>query len=126
MEDPDYDKNLATLYLSVLMTLKQDHYFLSMNPRVWLTYTSMYPGLAPEDSCDCEDCQEERKEKEIDALILPIVNLLRKRIRENTQEEKKQEGESCGCARDEFCGCELPTPRDKEDIFTQFSFFNRL
>jgi hypothetical protein len=125
MEDPDYDKNLATLYLSVLMTLKQDHYFLSMNPRVWLTYTSMYPGLAPEGFCECKDCQEEREEKEIDALILPIVNLLKKRIREDIK--KKEEGEKdCECSQDEFCSCEVVTPENKKDVSYQCNCYNRL
>jgi len=120
------DKSLAALYYSVLLRLKETTTFSMFNSDVWNEYKKMYPDLEPDFPCDCKDCQEERKEKEIDALILPIVNLLRKTIRENTQEEKKGEGKDCGCSQDEFCSCELPTAREKKDISKQFNFFNRL
>jgi hypothetical protein len=63
----------------------------------------MYLGLEGEGFCECKDCQEEKEEKEIAALILPIVNLLKKTIRE--QKAGKKEPESCECSRDEYCSC---------------------
>jgi len=117
------DKSLASLYYSVLLTLNETSLYKSINPEVWNEYKKMYLGLEDEGFCECKDCQQQKEEKEIDALILPIVNLLRKRIRENTQEEKKEEEKGCGCSQ---CTCELPKGRENEDIFTQFSFFNRL
>ena len=104
MEDPDYDRNLATLYRTVLMTLKQDSYFKAIKANVWKEYEKMYPDLEPDFPCDCKDCQEEKEEKEIAALILPIVNLLKKRLREEKREKK--EPEDCECTRDEYCSCQ--------------------
>ena len=101
MENPDKDRNLAALYLSVLTLLKQDSYFKAVNAKVWQEYVKMYPGLKADYDCECSDCQKEKEEKEIDALILPIVNHLKKRIR-----EEKKEPQDCECTRDEYCSCQ--------------------
>lgn len=94
MEDPDGDRNLATLYLTVLILLKEDSYFKAVNARVWQEYVKMYPGLKADYDCECSDCQKEREEKEIDALILPIVNHLKKRIREDKKKKEEKGDES--------------------------------
>ena len=104
IEDPGGNKNLAAIYLSVLTLLKQDSYFKAVNAKVWQEYVKMYPGLKADYDCECSDCQKEREEKEIDALILPIVNLLKKRIREEKREKK--EPQDCECTRDEYCSCQ--------------------
>lgn len=98
------DKSIAALYYSVLLTLNETSLYKSINEKVWNEYKKMYLGLEDEGFCECKDCQEERNEKEIDALILPIVNLLKKRIREEKKEKK--EPESCECSRDEYCSCQ--------------------
>jgi len=98
------DKSLAALYYSVLLTLNETSLYKNINEKVWNEYKKMYLGLEDEGFCECKDCQEERNEKEIDALILPIVNLLKKRIREEKKEKK--EPESCECSRDEYCSCQ--------------------
>jgi hypothetical protein len=98
------DKSLASLYYSVLLTLNETSLYKSINTGVWNEYKKMYLGLESEGFCECKDCQEEREEKEIAALILPIVNLLKKTIRE--QKEGKKEPESCECSRDEYCSCQ--------------------
>jgi hypothetical protein len=121
MEDPDKDRNLATLYLTVLILLKQDSYFKAVNARVWQEYVKMYPGLKADYDCECSDCQKEREEKEIDALILPIVNHLKKRIREEIKKEER-DGD-CECSQDEFCSCELPPCGNKECVPYQCNCF---
>ena len=123
MQDPDKDRNLATLYLSVLMLLKQDSYFKAIKAKVWQEYVKMYPGLKADYDCECSDCQKEREEKEIDALILPILNHLKKRIRED---KKKEEEKDCECSQDEFCSCEVVTPENKKDVSYQCNCYNRL
>jgi hypothetical protein len=98
------DKSIAALYYSVLLTLNETSLYKSINTEVWNEYKKMYLGLEGEGFCECKDCQEEKEEKEIAALILPIVNLLKKTIRE--QKEGKKEPESCECSRDEYCSCQ--------------------
>jgi len=98
------DKSLASLYYSVLLTLNETSLYKSINREVWNEYKKMYPDLEPDFPCDCKDCQEQKEEKEIAALILPIVNLLKKTIRE--QKKGKKEPESCECSRDEYCSCQ--------------------
>lgn len=123
MQDPDKDRNLAALYLSVFMLLNQDSYFKAIKAKVWQEYVKMYPGLKADYDCECSDCQKEREEKEIDALILPILNHLKKRIRED---KKKKEEKDCECSQDEFCSCEVVTPTEKENTSYQCNCYNRL
>ena len=118
------DKSLAALYYSVLLKLKETSTFSMFNSEVWNEYKKMYPDLEPDFPCNCKDCQEEREEKEIDALIRPIVNLLKKRIRENTQEAK--EDRESHSSIDEAVRCSCPQlPFENVLIYTKCTCYER-
>lgn len=84
------DKSIASLYYSLLTKLKATGHYTMIHSDVWHEYTKMYPDLEPDFPCDCKDCQEERKEKEIDALILPIKQHLQQVLEQVLEQLKKE------------------------------------
>jgi hypothetical protein len=85
------DKSLASLYYSILLKLKETSAYSMFSTEVWNEYKKMYPDLEPDFPCDCKDCQEEINEKEIDALIQPLISHLQLVIEQLKKQQQARE-----------------------------------
>lgn len=85
------DKSIASLYYSLLTKLKATGHYTMIHSDVWHEYRKMYPDLDDEAFCECESCQADRKQKEIDALILPIKQHLQQVLEQLKKERQARE-----------------------------------